>query len=109
MLPIYMKEVLHLSDVRSTLYSALPLLALWISKNLSSSLSSFLSTCKSGHCLLRQTTLVKLFNGVASTGLALGLITVPLLRRSIPAVAAVCAANAFAGKPFYYLKVLVPE
>lgn len=98
-----MKEVLHLSDVRSTLYSALPLLALWISKNLSSSLSSFLSARKTGHCLLGRTALVKLFNGVASAGLALGLMLIPFLRHSIPAVIAVCAANAFAGNSFLFV------
>ncbi|KAM3727966.1 Vesicular glutamate transporter [Dirofilaria immitis] len=97
LLPIYMKEVLHLSDVRSTLYSALPLLALWISKNLSSSLSSYLSTRKKGCCLVGRTSLVKSFNGIGSAGLALGLFMIPLLKHSTPALITVCAANAFAG------------
>uniref|UniRef100_A0A915PN17 Major facilitator superfamily (MFS) profile domain-containing protein n=1 Tax=Setaria digitata TaxID=48799 RepID=A0A915PN17_9BILA len=97
LLPMYMKEVLHLSDVRSTLYSALPLLALWISKNLSSSLSSYLSARKTGCCLLGRTTLVKTFNGIGSVGLALGLFLIPLLRQSILALIVICVANAFAG------------
>lgn len=92
-----MKEVLHLSDVRSTLYSALPLLALWISKNLSSSLSSYLSARKKGCCPVGRTVLVKSFNGIGSVGLAIGLLMIPLLRHSVPALIVVCAANAFAG------------
>ncbi|KAL3991090.1 Major Facilitator Superfamily protein [Acanthocheilonema viteae] len=97
LLPIYMKEVLHLSDVRSTLYSALPLLALWISKNLSSSLSSYLSARKKGCCSTGRTVLVKSFNGIGSVGLAIGLLMIPLLTHSVPALIVVCAANAFAG------------
>ncbi|VDK67796.1 unnamed protein product [Litomosoides sigmodontis] len=97
LLPIYMKEVLHLSDVRSTLYSAVPLLALWISKNLSSSLSSYLSARKKGCCPVGRTALVKSFNGIGSAGLAIGLLVMPMLRHSTPALIVVCAANAFAG------------
>ncbi|EJD73887.1 major facilitator superfamily transporter protein [Loa loa] len=97
LLPIYMKEVLHLSDVRSTLYSALPLLALWMSKNLSSSLSSYLSARKKGCRLVDRTILVKSFNGIGSAGLAIGLFMIPLLTHSVPALIVVCAANAFAG------------
>uniref|UniRef100_A0A0R3S4H4 Inorganic phosphate cotransporter n=1 Tax=Elaeophora elaphi TaxID=1147741 RepID=A0A0R3S4H4_9BILA len=97
LLPVYMKEVLHLSDVRSTLYSALPLLALWMSKNLSSSLSSYLSARKKGCFLVGRTALVKCFNGIGSAGLAIGLILIPLITQSDPALIVVCAANAFAG------------
>ncbi|VDP20161.1 unnamed protein product, partial [Onchocerca flexuosa] len=97
LLPMYMKEVLHLSDVRSTFYSALPLLALWISKNLTSSLSSYLSARKKGCCLVGRTSLVKSFNGIGSAGLAIGLFLIPLLKHSVPALIVVCAANAFAG------------
>ncbi|VDN91695.1 unnamed protein product [Brugia pahangi] len=97
LLPIYMKEVLHLSDVRSTLYSALPLLALWISKNLSSSLSSCLSARKNGCCVMKRTILVKSFNGIGSAGLAFGLFIIPLITHDMQALIVVCIANAFAG------------
>ncbi|VDN06580.1 unnamed protein product [Thelazia callipaeda] len=80
-----------------TTTATLPLLALWVSKNLSSSLSSFLSARKSACCLMGRTSLVKLFNGMGSAGLALGLVMIPFLKHSVPALIAVSAANAFAG------------
>ena len=101
LLPTYLKEVLGLSNAINGVVSALPILTLWLSKTASSTLSSYLTANQSGHRLLGKTPLVKIFNFIASAGLAVSLAIVPLLTKPSQvqlAIVAMCAANAFAGK-----------
>ncbi|VDK64711.1 unnamed protein product [Anisakis simplex] len=100
LLPTYLNDVLGVAKAANGFLSALPLLCLWLTKTLSSSLSSYLSARKHGFCLLGRTPLVKIFNAIASAGLAVSLAIVPLLKNhdQIPlAIVALCSANAFAG------------
>ncbi|MFH4983715.1 hypothetical protein AB6A40_010424 [Gnathostoma spinigerum] len=100
LLPAYIKEVLHLENTTTGFVSALPVLSLWVMKTLSSSLASYLNSRKGGPFLFRRTALVKIFNAIASSGLAVSLAVVPLLQEpnELPsAIVAMCMANAFAG------------
>uniref|UniRef100_A0A914S3B4 Sialin n=1 Tax=Parascaris equorum TaxID=6256 RepID=A0A914S3B4_PAREQ len=100
LLPTYLGEVLGVPDAANGFLSALPLLSLWLSKTLSSSLSSYLSARRHGCCRLDRTPLVKLFNAIASTGLGISLAIVPFLshENEVPyAIFVMCTANAFAG------------
>ena len=93
--------MLEFSTVKNGIVSALPIAVLFVSKTLSSSLSSLLSARKKGRFLIARTPLVKLFNAVASLGLGVSIIIVPLLNsrsQNVWAVVVLCCANAFAGE-----------
>ncbi|KAL3072621.1 hypothetical protein niasHS_017595 [Heterodera schachtii] len=82
------------------LLSALPIAILFISKTLSASLASFIQSRKKGRFLIGRTTMVKLFNGIASLGLGVCVILVPMMNRAEHnhmALCFICLANAFAG------------
>jgi hypothetical protein len=112
---MYFKQVLHLNPVQNGFISALPIGVLFISKTLSSSLSSYIGSRKSGRhnqlkvpisCYLGffvigRTRLVKTFNAIASTGLAVCTIIVPFFTNQdqlVFAVIALCMSAMFAGK-----------
>uniref|UniRef100_A0A914XQ86 Major facilitator superfamily (MFS) profile domain-containing protein n=1 Tax=Plectus sambesii TaxID=2011161 RepID=A0A914XQ86_9BILA len=97
-LPNYLRDVLEVSPARNGLCAALPNLCLWISKTASSSLSSFIASKTKG--VLTKTTIVKLFNAVASAGLAVCVCSVPMFNdggNSTYAIFALCGAMTFAG------------
>jgi hypothetical protein len=95
LLPTYLYQILDFSPTSQGLLTALPIGCLWLSKMLSSSLSSFIIS----RSVLSLTTIVKAFNGIASVGLAVSIGIVPLFNESnaLSAIVALCAATTFAG------------
>uniref|UniRef100_A0A915EIK4 Uncharacterized protein n=1 Tax=Ditylenchus dipsaci TaxID=166011 RepID=A0A915EIK4_9BILA len=73
LLPKYIDNVLKLSTFATGMIqnAALPILVLFISRTISSSLSSLIGAREKGRSLIRSTPLVKLFNGIASLGLSI--------------------------------------
>lgn len=97
---MYLKQVLNLNPVQNGFVSALPIGVLFISKTLSSSLSSYIGSRKSGYFVIGRTPLVKIFNAIASTGLAVCTIIVPFFNKDeqlVFAITALCLSAAFAG------------
>ncbi|CAD5235040.1 unnamed protein product [Bursaphelenchus xylophilus] len=95
LLPRYLSEVLKFGTAKNGLVSSLPIGVLFISKTLSSSLSSYLSSNRrSRHC---RTKMTKTFNFVASLGLGLSLGAVPFVNDTFFPIVLLCVANAFAG------------
>jgi MFS family permease len=97
-LPNYLRDVLEFAPAQNGLIAALPIACLWLSKTFSSSLSSLIASKTKG--VLHKTTIVKLFNAVASGGLAVCVAIVPLFSRdtALYAIASLCGAMAFAGQ-----------
>uniref|UniRef100_A0A914QNE4 Major facilitator superfamily (MFS) profile domain-containing protein n=1 Tax=Panagrolaimus davidi TaxID=227884 RepID=A0A914QNE4_9BILA len=101
LLPKYMDDVLKISVQMNGIISALPIIVLFISKTLSSSLASVIGSRKRGRFLLSRTAIVKIFNGIASLGLGICIGIVPLMNgqgHSAGAIILLCLANVFAGK-----------
>lgn len=96
-LPNYMRDVLEFEPTQNGLLSALPIFFLFLSKTLSASLSSWLSL-RSGNS--QRTRLCKIFNGIASAGLAVSIACVPQFDKdnAPAAIFSLCFAMAFAGK-----------
>ncbi|CAI4224892.1 unnamed protein product [Auanema sp. JU1783] len=97
-LPKFFSDVLGLSSSVNGLVSALPSVILFITKTLSSSLSSVITSKKPP--LLSKTASCKLFNFIASLGLGICVGITPLLGNighPAPAIIVLCLANAFAG------------
>ncbi|GMT23380.1 hypothetical protein PFISCL1PPCAC_14677, partial [Pristionchus fissidentatus] len=94
-LPNYMRDVLGFAPTRNGLMSTLPIACLFISKTLSSSLSSYLTTQKK----MDKTYVCKIFNGVASAGLSASILIVPLFNKdeAYLAVGSLSLAMLFAG------------
>uniref|UniRef100_A0A7E4W215 MFS domain-containing protein n=1 Tax=Panagrellus redivivus TaxID=6233 RepID=A0A7E4W215_PANRE len=94
-LPNYMRDVLEFAPTKNGLFSALPISFLFISKMLSSSLSSWLTK----NTEYDSTLICKTFNGVASLGLSLSILIVPFCDKDHTAIAigSLCLAMAFAG------------
>uniref|UniRef100_A0A915EI80 Major facilitator superfamily (MFS) profile domain-containing protein n=1 Tax=Ditylenchus dipsaci TaxID=166011 RepID=A0A915EI80_9BILA len=101
LLPKYIDNVLKLSTFATGMIAALPILVLFISKTISSSLSSLIGARKKvGRFLIERTPLVKLFNGIASLGLGISCGIVPLLYnedQKILVIVVLCVGCAFAG------------
>uniref|UniRef100_A0A914C4Q0 Major facilitator superfamily (MFS) profile domain-containing protein n=1 Tax=Acrobeloides nanus TaxID=290746 RepID=A0A914C4Q0_9BILA len=100
LLPTYINDVLKFSTFTNGIVSALPIAVLWISKTLSSSLSSLIGSRKRGRFVIGRTPLVKIFNGIASLGLGVCVAIVPLLNHQahhVTAIVVLCCANMFAG------------
>ena len=96
-----MDDVLKIGIQMNGVISALPIIVLFISKTLSSSLASLIGSRKRGRCLLSRTAIVKIFNGVASLGLGVCIGIVPLMNgsgHSTGAIILLCFANVFAGR-----------
>ncbi|KAI6170632.1 hypothetical protein M3Y97_01129600 [Aphelenchoides bicaudatus] len=91
-LPNYMRDVLEFEPTQN----ALPILFLLLSKTLSASLFSWLAHQMSDK---HRTRLCKLFNGIASLGLAISIACVPQFdkQNALSAVASLCMAMLFAG------------
>jgi hypothetical protein len=79
------------------MFSALPILFLLLSKTLSSTVFSWLAQSMDDKS---RTRLCKLFNGIASLGLAISIACVPQFDKenALSAVASLCMAMLFAGK-----------
>uniref|UniRef100_A0A158R3Z9 MFS domain-containing protein n=1 Tax=Syphacia muris TaxID=451379 RepID=A0A158R3Z9_9BILA len=94
-LPNYMRDVLQFAPAKNGIISALPTACLFISKTLSSSLSTWLTV----NTTWSKTKICKVFNAVASAGLSLCVIAVPQFNKdaSFLAVVALCGAMVFAG------------
>lgn len=94
-LPNYMRDVLEFAPTKNGLIAALPILCLFLSKTFSSSFSSYLVTKRH----YDKTFVCKLFNGVASGGLALCIFLVPIFDKdtAVFAVVSLCGAMIFAG------------
>ncbi|TMS37773.1 hypothetical protein L596_004637 [Steinernema carpocapsae] len=94
-LPNYMRDVLEFAPAKNGIISALPIFFLFLSKTLAASASSWLET----HTTWGKTKICKMFNGVASGGLALCIFVVPFFDkdRAVLAIAALCMAMLFAG------------
>jgi hypothetical protein len=105
-LPNYIRDVLGFTPAKNGLTSALPILCLWLSKTFSASLSSLIAS-RTKH-RLSKTTLVKIFNAVASSGLAICIAIVPLFDgdSAFAAIAALCLAMAFAGREIHILDII---
>uniref|UniRef100_A0A1I7YYK4 MFS domain-containing protein n=1 Tax=Steinernema glaseri TaxID=37863 RepID=A0A1I7YYK4_9BILA len=100
LLPKYLNDVLKFGNLTNGVLSALPIGVLFISKTLSSSLSSLIGSRKKGRFVVSRTTLAKIFNGVASLGLGICTGIVPLLNtedQRVAAIVVLCLANMFAG------------
>uniref|UniRef100_A0AC34GTZ5 Major facilitator superfamily (MFS) profile domain-containing protein n=1 Tax=Panagrolaimus sp. ES5 TaxID=591445 RepID=A0AC34GTZ5_9BILA len=100
LLPKYMDDVLKISVQMNGIISALPIIVLFVSKTLSSSLASVIGSRKRGRFLLSRTVIVKIFNGIASLGLGICIGIVPLMNgqgHSAGAISLLCLANVFAG------------
>lgn len=98
-----MDDVLKISVQMNGIISALPIIVLFVSKTLSSSLASVIGSRKRGRFLLSRTVIVKIFNGIASLGLGICIGIVPLMNgqgHSAGAISLLCLANVFAGKCF---------
>ncbi|KHJ99735.1 hypothetical protein OESDEN_00291, partial [Oesophagostomum dentatum] len=72
-LPNYMRDVLEFAPTKNGMIAALPILCLFLSKTVSSSLASYLVTTKD----MDKTVVCKAFNAVASAGLAVCIFIVP--------------------------------
>ncbi|CAG9540190.1 unnamed protein product [Cercopithifilaria johnstoni] len=94
-LPNYMRDVLHFAPAKNGIVSAFPIVCLFISKAFSSSFSTWLVK----HTSWTKTTICKIFNGIASAGLSLCIITVPQFDRERSSLATIplCCAMLFAG------------
>ncbi|KAI6195243.1 Sialin [Aphelenchoides besseyi] len=100
LLPKYLDQILHLDTLQNGFVSALPIAVLFISKTLSSSLSSMIGSRKAGFFVIGRTPLVKIFNAIASLGLAVCTAIIPLFNHHDQlgfAIATLCASMAFAG------------
>uniref|UniRef100_A0A183CDJ1 MFS domain-containing protein n=1 Tax=Globodera pallida TaxID=36090 RepID=A0A183CDJ1_GLOPA len=89
-----------ISYTTNGLLSAMPIAILFASKTLSASLASFIQSRKKGRFVIGRTPLVKLFNGIASLGLGVCVILVPMMNQTEHnhmALFFICLANAFAG------------
>ncbi|KAK6111222.1 Major Facilitator Superfamily protein [Brugia pahangi] len=94
-LPNYMRDVLHFAPAKNGIASAFPIVCLFISKAFSSSFSIWLIK----HTGWTKTTICKIFNGIASAGLSLCIITVPQFDRERSSFATIplCCGMLFAG------------
>ncbi|VDN60762.1 unnamed protein product [Dracunculus medinensis] len=94
-LPNYMRDVLQFAPTKNGIVSALPIACLFISKTLSSTLSTWLNR----NTTWGRTTLCKLFNGIASSGLSICIFLVTCFdeKTSVLATVAFCGAMLFAG------------
>ncbi|VDK88742.1 unnamed protein product [Onchocerca ochengi] len=94
-LPNYMRDVLHFAPAKNGIASAFPIFCLFMSKTFSSSLSTWLTN----HTGWTKTTICKVFNGIASLGLSVCIITVPQFDRERSSLATIplCLAMLFAG------------
>lgn len=95
-LPNYMRDVLEFEPTQNGLLSALPILFLLLSKMLSASIFSWLaSSMKSDE----RTRLCKIFNAIASAGLAISIGIVPQFDKenAFFAILSLCGAMIFAG------------
>ncbi|KAI6243161.1 Sialin [Aphelenchoides fujianensis] len=100
LLPKYLDQIMHLGTVQNGFVSALPIGVLFISKTMSSSLSSMIGSRKSGVFVIGRTPLVKIFNAIASLGLAGCTAIIPLFNHEDQlglAITALCMSMAFAG------------
>ncbi|VDO38617.1 unnamed protein product [Onchocerca flexuosa] len=97
-LPNYMRDVLHFAPAKNGIASAFPIFCLFMSKTFSSSLSTWLTN----HTGWTKTTICKVFNGIASLGLSVCIITVPQFDRDRSSLATIplCLAMLFAGSYF---------
>ncbi|PAV82788.1 hypothetical protein WR25_24725 [Diploscapter pachys] len=97
-LPKFFSDVLKLKSSVNGLASSLPMVCLFISKTISSSLSTIMTARKPP--ILSKTTSCKLFNFIASLGLGICIGITPLLtllNHPAPVIVVLCLANAFAG------------
>uniref|UniRef100_A0A1I8AIF1 MFS domain-containing protein n=1 Tax=Steinernema glaseri TaxID=37863 RepID=A0A1I8AIF1_9BILA len=94
-LPNYMRDVLEFTPAKNGIISAMPILFLFLSKTIAASCSSWLDT----HTTWGKTRICKVFNGVASGGLAVCTFVVPFCDkdRAVLAIAALCMSMFFAG------------
>ncbi|MFH4977253.1 hypothetical protein AB6A40_003962 [Gnathostoma spinigerum] len=94
-LPNYMRDVLHFAPTKNGIVSAMPIACLFISKTISSSLSTWLTL----HTSWSKTRICKVFNATASAGLSLCVAAAPQFneKTSFLAVIALCSAMLFAG------------
>ncbi|CAI5449868.1 unnamed protein product [Caenorhabditis angaria] len=94
-LPNYMNDVLEFAPTKNGFFAALPILCLFLSKTFSSSLSSYFTT----KLHYDKTFVCKLFNGVASAGLAVCIFLVPFFNKDSASFAIICLCGAmiFAG------------
>uniref|UniRef100_A0A0R3S6M1 MFS domain-containing protein n=1 Tax=Elaeophora elaphi TaxID=1147741 RepID=A0A0R3S6M1_9BILA len=94
-LPNYMRDVLHFAPAKNGIASAFPIVCLFVSKAFSCSFSTWLLK----HTGWTKTTICKVFNGIASSGLSLCIITVPQFDRERSSFATIplCCAMLFAG------------
>ncbi|KAI6190841.1 Sialin [Aphelenchoides bicaudatus] len=100
LLPMYLKQILNLDPIQNGIISALPIGVLFLSKTMSSSLSSYIGSRKEGFFVIGRTRLVKIFNAIASLGLAVCTIIVPFFNKPDQlgyAITALCLSAAFAG------------
>ncbi|CAD6189219.1 unnamed protein product [Caenorhabditis auriculariae] len=94
-LPKFFSDVLGLSSAMNGLFSALPMAVLFLSKTLSSSLASIITSKFMG-----KTASCKMFNFIASLGLGVCIGITPLfgnVGHPAYAITLLCLANAFAG------------
>ncbi|VDK64358.1 unnamed protein product, partial [Gongylonema pulchrum] len=93
-LPNYMRDVLQFAPAKNGIVSAVPIACLFVSKTLSSSISTWLTK----HTGWTKTNICKMFNGIASAGLSVCVLMVPQFdkERSFLATAALCGAMLFA-------------
>lgn len=97
---MYLKQILNLDPIQNGIISALPIGVLFLSKTMSSSLSSYIGSRKEGFFVIGRTRLVKIFNAIASLGLAVCTIIVPFFNKPDQlgyAITALCLSAAFAG------------
>ncbi|CAD5227270.1 unnamed protein product [Bursaphelenchus xylophilus] len=94
-LPNYMRDVLEFAPTQNGMLSALPIFFLFVSKTVSSSLSSWLAA----NTIYSRTTICKTFNAIASAGLALSILCVPQFGKDTAffAIISLCFAMTFAG------------
>uniref|UniRef100_A0A0M3JU39 Sialin (inferred by orthology to a human protein) n=1 Tax=Anisakis simplex TaxID=6269 RepID=A0A0M3JU39_ANISI len=94
-LPNYMRDILQFAPAKNGIVSALPIACLFISKTLSSSLSTWLTE----HTTWTKSKICKIFNGIASAGLSICVLAVPQFDKntSFLAIIALCGAMLFAG------------
>ncbi|KAM3725398.1 Sialin [Dirofilaria immitis] len=94
-LPNYMRDVLHFAPAKNGIASAFPIVCLFMSKASSSSLSTWLTN----HTGWTKTNICKIFNGIASLGLSICIITVPQFDHEWSSFATIplCLAMFFAG------------
>ncbi|CAJ0959192.1 unnamed protein product, partial [Mesorhabditis belari] len=89
-LPNYLRDVLEFQPTENGLISALPMLCLFLSKTLSSSLSSWLIVRKE----YDKTRVCKVFNGIASAGLSICIGIVPFFDKDHATLAVICLCGA---------------